>query len=676
VALSSSSAWAQGGPWWNASWAARRALRLDKPVSSRFEGDEVAVVTLPTAGMAAPDGRDVRILTGGGKVVAHRVLQAGPGDSLRIAFAQDGKQTTYFAYFGNAQAEAPEDELVLRRGVLLETWVNPDGNPRTFRETMQVFQEAKVLIGRSLRDRMSLGHNPHGPQNRICRIFTGWALCPASGEYTFAVASQNAAFLEVDGKEVVRRGGARRVHRRDYTRGRIRLEAGIHQVRLYHVTRGGYPVSMVAWQRPGSGQLVPMGSGAFAAFCRAEPGPLALYGRRGNIDFLWDHANETFHGGWYYQRYRFRAQKVGDLPPVQWHWDFGDGQQARGEQVEHVYLLPGSYTVTLTARSGANKLTRTNRIVVSRDWDRVTSEKIDPVGAHAAIVAGYDFSKLTPGANAHAVLLLGSDAAAHEASVLKAGEALVGREEVPGRLLVDAMKLYRDALLGKDRAPEVAQALVLASKAADASRYKAELLVLAGRVCLKKQGDLQAAGKWFLQAQEVAGESARQALRDARVGLGDVYRAMARRKQALETYRSAGDRVPQQHRTRMIYQGNLARHVEAFLREAQYQEAREMLEQWGHDLPADKIEGYWSWMVARAAMGRGDHQAVVAEAQTLVNVNPVSNYGARLLLLAYEARRAMGQKDLAGKCLKRIMKEFPESPLAQEAARKLKIEEQ
>jgi len=33
---------------------------------------------------------------------------------------------------------------------------------------------------------------------------------------------------------------------------------------------------------------------------------------------------------------------------VSWHWDFGDGTQGEGQVVEHVYMVPGTYTVTLT----------------------------------------------------------------------------------------------------------------------------------------------------------------------------------------------------------------------------------------------------------------------------------------------------------------------------------------
>ncbi len=35
-----------------------------------------------------------------------------------------------------------------------------------------------------------------------------------------------------------------------------------------------------------------------------------------------------------------------------WRWDFGDGETAEGEEVEHIYTEEGTYTVTLTVTDG------------------------------------------------------------------------------------------------------------------------------------------------------------------------------------------------------------------------------------------------------------------------------------------------------------------------------------
>ena len=50
---------------------------------------------------------------------------------------------------------------------------------------------------------------------------------------------------------------------------------------------------------------------------------------------------------------------------VSWHWDFGDGTQGEGRVVEHVYLAPGTYTVThtVTGDDGASATSESSIIV-------------------------------------------------------------------------------------------------------------------------------------------------------------------------------------------------------------------------------------------------------------------------------------------------------------------------
>jgi hypothetical protein len=46
--------------------------------------------------------------------------------------------------------------------------------------------------------------------------------------------------------------------------------------------------------------------------------------------------------------YRLEGDALGGTAPYTFHWDFGDGQQATGQNVRHTYEYPGSYTATLT----------------------------------------------------------------------------------------------------------------------------------------------------------------------------------------------------------------------------------------------------------------------------------------------------------------------------------------
>lgn len=46
-------------------------------------------------------------------------------------------------------------------------------------------------------------------------------------------------------------------------------------------------------------------------------------------------------------------------------WDFGDGSTATGNPVSHSYIVPGTYTVTLTVTSGSNSVSSTQQIFVT-----------------------------------------------------------------------------------------------------------------------------------------------------------------------------------------------------------------------------------------------------------------------------------------------------------------------
>ena len=46
--------------------------------------------------------------------------------------------------------------------------------------------------------------------------------------------------------------------------------------------------------------------------------------------------------------YRLEGDALGGTAPYTFRWDFGDGQQATGQNVRHTYENPGSYTATLT----------------------------------------------------------------------------------------------------------------------------------------------------------------------------------------------------------------------------------------------------------------------------------------------------------------------------------------
>ncbi|HUS48021.1 MAG TPA: PKD domain-containing protein, partial [Phycisphaerae bacterium] len=376
---------AEGPAWWNASWQYRREIDVGEQKPTGLAGDDIAVVTMPTGGQVKSDGSDVRVVSARGVTTPCRALMVGPGDLVRVALAIRPGETKYHVYFGNANPPKSSEKLDIRRGVLLETWKYEGGRIRTLEQARDVLSAgSKTFVGADFLDRIFLGHNPFGPQEDVARIFTGWLICPADGEYMFVTSSTNASFLLIDDKLVVDNGGWHGPQRDIRKNGRITLKAGLHKLTMYHVSGGGDPIAVAAWRPPGRDRVEVIPREAFAPVAAGKPGVMRRCGHDVGIDFLYEHPGEAFMANRYYQRYAFRALAAGNLGRnVQWQWDFGDGQKAEGEKVEHVYLTDGEHAVTLTVRTGLGVFKQTNRLYVSRPWDRVTQAEQESVRSYA-----------------------------------------------------------------------------------------------------------------------------------------------------------------------------------------------------------------------------------------------------------------------------------------------------
>ena len=663
-----------GGGWMDPAWAYRRGVDVPKYKATRLPGADVAVVEMPTGGLCKPDGSDIRVTAAGGALTAHRVLMMGPGDRVRLAFAlRPPAVRNYHVYFGNPKADPPEDPLDIRRGVLLATWKYPGGAINTFKHIQAIFDREKAFLGRAMLDRIFMGHNPFGPDARLASTLTGWLIVRKGGVYNFATSSRNASFLLLDDKLVVSNGGWHGPQRRFPNPARVRVEPGLHKLTVHHVTNGGDPIVLAAWRRPEDPHLQLIPPGAYAPFFRGTPGAIQTRGGKPQVDFLPVHAGEAFMGNRYYQRYEFKALATKTPRKAEYVWDFGDGQTAGGEAVQHVYLIPGQYTVKLSTAGPAPKLARTNRIYVSRPWERVTSNRLDSVRHYASLVMAYDFQKLQPAdAVAEAVLLLHRGRTI--GGVVRAGDALVQRKAVSPRRAEEAITIYADQLLAEGKFDRAIQGLRKAADMANRPQIAAPLLVRAANIALERGEDADLAFMLYQQVGERFGAIASiPAIRGAKIGIGDVWRVRGDYEKAEKAYRAAGAGVQDKHRGKEAFvKGDLARHVEDYIRTRKYDDAKTFLDEWADTFPLDKLEGYWSLLRVRRRRALIEHAHAVREVEVLAKVNPRSNYAAGLLMLGADSYRRLGKPEEGRKLLRQVVGQFPESPFAAEAEKELK----
>ncbi len=661
---------ASAAGWWKYEWPFRREVTIPETQPTNLDGDDVAVFTMPTGGHIQPDGGDICVVAAGGDVMPSRVLMVGPGDTAKIAFAIRDGVRKYHVYYGNPNAK-PAKPLEIKRGVLLEMWKFRGYPPKSLEDAEKFFAAEKEFVGRDFRENIFLGHDPFAPDAALAALYTAWFFAPQDGDYVFCSSSTNASFLLIDDNLAVDNGGPHRPQNTPVKQKTIRLKAGLHKLTYMHLTNGGDPIAVAAWKPPGGGRIWPMAAKNFAPVVLASFGPAEQYGKTLSIDFTPTHAGETFIDDRYVQRFTFAADKNGKAAgEVRWQWDFGDGQQASGEKVEHVYLADGEYTVRLSAKTRVGELTCTNVIVVSRPWDRITDRDIDGNAVHARIAAKYDFAKLSAAANANAVVLF--DLASMSDELLRAGRAFVLRSGAGDADIRRVGLIYAATLVNSGEPALAVEALLKLAAMAKSPQISARALIYAGQVAVDELGDAKQAATIFNDvAENYHGRVDGQTIRLGLIGVGDVRRAEGDYAKAKDSYEQAGMRFDTASGGTEFHRGNFARSIEDFIRRREYDAADEYLAAWASAIPTDKLEGYWSLLKVRQLFARGRNSAAVIEAETLVRVNPRSDYAAELLMIAARSYRKMGRREKSVEMLKKITGDYPESPLAAEASKLL-----
>lgn len=650
---------AQG--WWSVDYPHRRAVRVQAFDPTGLDGDDIAVVTFLTGGQAQADGRDVRVVAADGTEMPREIIAAGPGDEMNVAFALRGKIRDYKVYWGNANAPPPARPLEIKRGVLMETWAYPGGNANNGKEFQAVWDKARQqpAIGRGFQPRVFIGHNPFGPQDKIVSRFSAYLLCPQAGEYRLGLQTNCASVLRVDGKVQVKSFGWHGPRR--LKQAVVNLPKGLVHVEVAHVNPWSNPIVVVGWQPPGGDKLAVISPKDFAPAFDAQAGPMEDYGLTTSVDFRIADAGEAFLAERYLQRRVFEAQVARGPGAMQFEWDFGDGQRATGETVEHVFLSPGTYKVTLRTR-GAAPVVRTHTLVIDRRWDHVTDRTLDPLKACADIAANYDFATLVPAANAQAVRLF--DRVGRTPLMFKAGRALLSRARVSPDDVGDVVPMLVAAWQHAGDADQAAYACQKAAHLTPDATTTARMLNLAAAVRLE-QGQGDPAMKLYAEvlADHAAGVND-DVLRQARIGVGDVWRARGNLVEARKAYRAAGPGSEAAGKHPAITRGDLARQVEDFLRREELDAAGETLDEWARLLPGDKVEGYWSLLTMQLLLAWENYPAAIRQAELLVGVNPRSSYAPEVLLAAARAHVASKAPAEAVRVLKDIVENYGESPVS------------
>jgi hypothetical protein len=330
------------GAWHDADAEFRKEVKVDgeggAPVTATttvFLDDRFAGFTLTDAqGAARPFG----LLNRAGSLCAIH-FDAKAGEPLSL-------------YFSTAAALPPpglEHLSGLRH--LVKSY---DGREVTSSAQFAELWKAGEFLGGEFVDQVYSAFNPFGPNAKALHQYDGILLIEKGGESQFCLASTDASFLAIDGREVAAWPGKHPV--KDGLEGKIRgsaqLTPGPHRFTFLHANGGNDSFAIAAWVPPGEKKHFVIGPEAFTRAAYAFIGPLTRKDGQRQADFIWDNrymVNIADHG--LYQL-AFEAAPFKDAPDAAFEWDFGDGTRGSGLKAEHLYFTRGDPTVTLTATLG------------------------------------------------------------------------------------------------------------------------------------------------------------------------------------------------------------------------------------------------------------------------------------------------------------------------------------
>ena len=672
AAAMASRAAADQAPWLNPDWTARRVVDV-KVMPARQPAGEAAVCAFFTGGLAKPDGSDIRVAMKGRTLTGHRVLQMGPGDFVRLAFAAVPDETRYYIYYGNPKAPTP-DAWEPKRGVMLEVRKWPGGPADKLPQVQAGWAKGRPLGG-DLVSHVSFGFNPFGESDAAAVYhYVGWFVPPEAGTYMIATSSSGGSWVLIDGQEAVAWPGSHGPVGDARIAKPVALSPGLHRLEYWNVNPGGPPMMVAAWKTPNGDRYEPIPAKAFLPVTEAALVETDLPGERLVADFYADNAGETWWPDRYAIRMRFRnlSKAISAQHGGRFEWDFGDGQTSALAAPTHVYLVPGDYAVTLKCSRVADANTFRTRVHVDRNWWKQTESAIDPIAKYADEAAQYNFQKLDSGGLVAAVTLF-----QHE----ELSKPLVAAaSELITRSGVDEAAIHRLGLLSGEHLRKLGypqEALAVFRQLEEHVKgppRKADAAAQVGDTLLRDLGRFDDAEKEYqrvLKAYATSGADA--ALRRAQIGMGDVYRHRGDGAKARQAYTAAANikvvsYPPNEAAVRI---GTLARYVEEYTREKQWEWVFKFLDDWAWEFPQDKLLGHWSLLRASALVAKGERPAGLQEALDLLAANPGSPYAVRLLMLAAECHVAAGEKDKARLLLQTAVEDYPEDTGQAEARKRL-----
>jgi TolA-binding protein len=641
-----------------AEWPYRREFR--RRITDGGAG-HTAVFAFRGGGRVSAAGRQVFVTNDRGNIVPSRVLYSDPAGETWVAYNAAQTGGTAWVYYGpGTRALAPKTDWTPQLSLRLTTLPLPAGALDGYKAIQAAVARGRIY-GMGFVPNIWHGLNPYGPDDDYASVYEGTLLVKTAGIYRLFTNSDEASFVLLDGREVIAWPGEHPANARRGERGiKIHLKAGPHPIRYYHAEKKGQQFMSLGWTPPGRKGWYPVPPSAFLHVRRAKAGPPERRDNRPLAGLDWQQADVLAHGKAAYTRVRFTDQSRNAPAGAKVEWDFGDGQ--RGDKGgDHVYLGPGPYEAEVRIASGVRVLDRyKTRVRIEDPVQNLTAGDTKSARAYLAVLTRYDLSRLSRAALRELWGL--TDTQEDLTYVRPVAEEVVKRFGSGRATWHAADRLAQAVALTDARRAEALYARLsrTAPTARDAVRVRAERL----EVILHKLKDYE-------RAVSVARSGTRKEevlLGDIKIG--DVHRAQGKFEEAARVYRDAQDKasVRKDARQAGVRRTWYFEAVKSLLGRRRLRKAREMLIDWEIEFPTGKLQGDLILATARYFQALGDDQRALTELDTLTKINPLSPYLPEAELRMGLAHFRLGNRRQAKALLDKVVRAYPNSRAAREAA--------
>ena len=321
-------------------------------------------------------GAYVSAFTAEGRRVGVESYWSSGDDPSKFHLDTSSGATAYDLYYSR-EPGPPLGGWKPEAGVLLETRNCRNLPVERWEDFRRALGSSTVTYGRTHVPNVFLGLNPEGPSYYYSAVFSGFFMAPKDGVYEFATASDDASYLEVNGRMVAQWLGRHGPHGGLYGehKGKVQLSAGRNRLEYVHIQLDGGAAALAAWKPPGQERFEVMPPSAFlpvarlqvTGFTPAEESAPPAYAE-------WESVEHCVAGESALVKVKLAiaAQARGRRTGHTYRWTFDDGAIAEGTTVQHLFPRPGRRSVNLEVWQGGSRVgTNTWTINVEPRWEQL-----------------------------------------------------------------------------------------------------------------------------------------------------------------------------------------------------------------------------------------------------------------------------------------------------------------